>query len=346
MRALYRLQCLSARALLACLALFLGLARASAESPYGKPGNLNVVSVGIAAIPRPKLNPIPSCKKDAEDIVHWARSQKGKLFANVHANLLLEQRATSGNILAALKQLEARAKQGDYSIVYLSSHGGCGADGEFGFAAYDRDLRSSEIQRALRHVPGTVILIIDACHCGGVKGDNLIVLSASLKDQNSCGYGSDKMNSLFTRFLLEALQGAADTNGDGMITLSEVETYVSNKLVQENRNRKASEHQTMTVTRPGNVPSALPLAKLASAAARQPAPAQKQGAQRPAPAIKNLTGTTWTGSEDLATGYGKLSFRLLDNGKAVMIDAKDTVPGKLRLCRGDQRGHDQRQRPR
>ncbi len=55
-----------------------------------------------------------------------------------------------------------------------------------------------------------------------------------------------------------------------------------------------------------------------------PAPAP---APIPAPVVMpNLVNTTWNGSENLG-GYGKLSFQFKANGQAVMIDAKNTIPG-------------------
>jgi hypothetical protein len=294
--------------LLAAVAMLVGTEARAAE-PDGKPKNLYLVSAGISAVPGEK--PLPSCKKDAEDMIVWANSQKGKLADQIHITELLDQKATRKNTLDALRDIKSKAKAGDYSIVYLSSHGSCGLNGDFQFAAYDQSIAWSDIQLALRDVPGTVIVIIDACHCGGVKGENLIVFSASLKDQHSCGYSSARMNSLFTRFLVEGLKGAADFNKDGSVTLSEVETYVSNKLAETNQGKAYAKQQSMTVTRPGNVPSALPLSSLTVAAKAMP----------------NLAGTTFAGSENLGKGYGKVSFQFLPNGKAVMIDAQSTVNG-------------------
>lgn len=93
------------------------------------------------------------------------------------------------------------------------------------------------------------------------------MFSASLREQNSCGFGTCEMNSKFTEFLMEALNGAADLNKDDVVTLSEVETHVSNKLIGWNKPREPKKRQNMTVTRPGNVPSDLPLAQLKAAAA-------------------------------------------------------------------------------
>jgi hypothetical protein len=113
------------------------------------------------------------------------------------------------------------------------------------------------------------------------------------------------MNSLFTRLFLEALNGKADMNKDGLISLAEVDAYVSGQLAHVDQNPYS------TLLRPRNVPTALPLAKLATSAPV---------------AAPQLVGTNWSGKENLGS-YGKLTLKFLANGKAVMIDSQSTVEG-------------------
>jgi hypothetical protein len=293
------------------LTLMLAFLPASAAGPDGRRHNLYMVSVGQTYTDKgQKLTKLPCCEKDAIDMFRWAESQKGKLFDQVHARKMVDGEAKSKDILDALRGLKDKVKTGDYVIVYLSGHGGVGKDNRFEFCAYDGNLGWSEIQAALRDVRGTVIVILDACHSGGVNsGDNLIVLSASLRDQCSLGGADKDHNSLYTQFLLEALNGQADMNRDGFISLAEVDAYVSGKLA-------SAKVSPCTLVRPANIPSMLPLAKLGAAQAGNP----------PAPAPQNLAGTTWNGSEAF-NGGGKLSFRFQAGGKAVMIDAQGTAHG-------------------
>jgi len=57
----------------------------------------------------------------------------------------------------------------------------------------------------------------------------------------------------------------------------------------------------------------------------QPQP-QNTAKPTPAPVVKSVANSTWSGTEQLA-GFGKLTFELKADGKAVMIDATATVNG-------------------
>jgi opacity protein-like surface antigen len=62
------------------------------------------------------------------------------------------------------------------------------------------------------------------------------------------------------------------------------------------------------------------LALAAALALAAPAQAQKKS---------DLTGSTWSGRENLA-GYGALTFEFEEGGSVTMIDAKETVPGSYK----------------
>jgi hypothetical protein len=242
-------------------------------------------------------------------MVRWAESQKGRLFANVSARQMIDQQGKANDILAALRQLKDQVKAGDYAIVYLSGHGGTGNDGKFHFCAHDRNLGWAEMQQVLRQVPGTVIVILDACHAGGVSsGDNLIVFSAALRNQTSLAGPSKDHNSLYTEYLLKGLKGAADMNKDGFISLAEIDAYVSGELANKGANPP-------TLVRPANVPSTLPLARLAAGPVQQ---------------VVVLANTTWSGTENFP-GYNRVtpvSFRFSANGSVEMTDAEGKANGQ------------------
>jgi hypothetical protein len=58
--------------------------------------------------------------------------------------------------------------------------------------------------------------------------DSTTIFAASSSDQVSNWY-PEKKHGLFTYFFLKALQGAADLNGDGAITMGEMEQYLQNE---------------------------------------------------------------------------------------------------------------------
>src|SRR5207244_11469091 len=122
--------------------------------------------------------------------------------------------------------------------VFLAGHGNSQATGEFEYNTVDSGSKKKgskigsgsaitwkELKASLQSLPGKTILILDCCSAGAVKStDNLVVL---------CGCQAGKIsdervhNGYFTSALMEALSGKADTDGDGIITLSEVIAYVN-----------------------------------------------------------------------------------------------------------------------
>jgi len=78
----------------------------------------------------------------------------------------------------------------------------------------------------------------------------LTVITAARGDQIA-SWDDQARQGLFTRFLLEALRGAADSgrygNGDGEVTASEVKTYLDREMSYAAR-RKFGREQTATVS--------------------------------------------------------------------------------------------------
>jgi uncharacterized caspase-like protein len=62
-------------------------------------------------------------------------------------------------------------------------------------------------------------------------GKGKIILTAS--GANEVSAESDELqHGIFTHFLIKGLQGEADSDGDGLITVDEVYTYVSKQVPQ------------------------------------------------------------------------------------------------------------------
>lgn len=75
---------------------------------------------------------------------------------------------------------------------------------------------------------GEVLLFLDACHSGGFVNDfeafdNVLLLTAAAEN-NSVS------ERILTPILLNGSRGAADENGDGLITALELMVYVSGRL--------------------------------------------------------------------------------------------------------------------
>jgi hypothetical protein len=63
---------------------------------------------------------------------------------------------------------------------------------------------------------------------------NVIAMTASQGDQVSNAY-PEKEHGLFTYYMLSGIRGAADADGDKMVTLDELYTYVNVNVVKVSR---------------------------------------------------------------------------------------------------------------
>jgi len=241
------------------LALCFGTA---AQAQVQHPQALYMVSVGVSQYQNPGMN-LQSAAKDAADVANTFRAQQGKLFGHVDVTTLTNAQATAYNITNAVNQLRTKTNPYSYVIVYLAGHGDSNHDGEFFFNAYDfnplqkaqTSVSWRQLQQALTGMPGKVIIILDSCRSGAVgQSNDLIVISSAMAHQNA---GESHLNGWFTQALIEGLTGKADFNHDGKVTLAEIDLYVSERVEQLSGGK-----QQMTMTRPPNVPSTMPLVSL------------------------------------------------------------------------------------
>ncbi len=179
---------------------------------------------------------------------------------------------------------EAR-KPGDLALLYFSGHGVLDNHGELYLAAADTDARrlsatgvpASSVIRCMDDSRARQqILILDCCHSGafsqgGAKGAEQKAITESSFRSEKGGSGrvvlaaSDSMQSawegnriirqselsLFTHFLLEGLKtGAADSDGDGQITLNEWYDYAYERVIAQTRDQAP---QIWTYRQQGNM---------------------------------------------------------------------------------------------
>lgn len=155
---------------------------------------------------------------------------------------------------------------GDTALIYLSCHGLRGNDGELYFAAAntrtaqleDTSLPASRIARQLDRSPcRQVALILDCCFSGAfsrsfltsknsrevseairhnLQGEGRAILTATTSTQVAYEHAPDvsspsPVESIFTRVLVEGLEtGDADIDCDGVITVSELFRYLSERI--------------------------------------------------------------------------------------------------------------------
>jgi hypothetical protein len=179
-----------------------------------------------------------------------------------NVKLLVDQQADDVEILSALKNwLPLKAKRGQTDIyVFYSGHGLPSDDGAslyFLPHGVDRQfldrtaIKQAEVVSALQAVsPKSVTLFLDACYSGQSRGgetllasarpisiqpkaskfpSNFTVLSASAPEQIASS-SPDLKHGIFSYFLMKGMEGEADQNKDGSITVQEMQAYLSDSV--------------------------------------------------------------------------------------------------------------------
>jgi uncharacterized caspase-like protein len=262
---------------------FSTLQTAAAQADTGR--RLFLLTIGVSNLKNDPGHGLRYAAKDARELASTLIGQRRRLFDEVIRLTLTEEQATKVNIeraLVRLKTLEIGPE--DYVVVAVAGHG-CINRGNYYFVPFDFDpgrgaqtcISWTTFRNALAKLPGMRLLILDTCKAGGAAGSGttaatlgyvqggapgtgLITFAACLSVEDARDGLNDLPwleNGVFTRSLIEALQGHADTNSDGVVTLGEVSAYVSNR-VQVLTNGK----QNPSLECPSSIPLSLPLARL------------------------------------------------------------------------------------
>ncbi|MBC8231218.1 PEGA domain-containing protein [bacterium] len=212
--------------------------------------------IGISQYERKDdINPLRFAVNDATAIRDALIDQQTGTFLADHVLLLTDsarQKPTESNILENLAILKNQIRPEDTLLIFFSGHG---YPKEREVYLLPQDARLTVLQdtaipltvwkERIAQIPAqTKVIILDACHSGGVekgKGgtgemssqfEELIAppvgqatLSSSKRGQASYE-DEDSRHGVFTRYLLESLGGEGDANNDNNITLKEVSEYV------------------------------------------------------------------------------------------------------------------------
>jgi uncharacterized caspase-like protein/tetratricopeptide (TPR) repeat protein len=189
---------------------------------------------------------------DAKSIYSTLISAQGGQFPAEHVHLLNGSQATRADILRELQQwLATTTTSNDRVVIYFAGHGFI--SGGVGYLApYDIDLHNiagTAIPMDLlgRLIGSTIkgkwkVLLSDACHSGAITpetdpgklnqflldlNESIFSLTASRDRERSfesADWGGG--HGIFTYYVVQGLSGAADANGDGVVTADELAEYV------------------------------------------------------------------------------------------------------------------------
>jgi hypothetical protein len=227
------------------------------------------VVIGIDQYKDPSISSLRYATADAESVFRFLTTRGGVKPANARLllNQQANQRAVREVLGDFLRQ---KALREDEVIIYYAGHGTTEADAsaEGGIAKYlvpwDADpdklfssaIPMEEIDRVFGRLAARKILLVqDTCFSGGAGGrtflakglttraatltdkflqeltqkEGRMILTAS--DVNQVSQEDPALgHGIFTHYLLEALNGAADLDGDGAITVREVHLYLQRKV--------------------------------------------------------------------------------------------------------------------
>ena len=232
---------------------------------------LHLLVVGIN-YERDPNNALQNAVNDARGVAQTMAALRRGLFRAGRSELLTEQQATLPNIRAAFQRIAAEAKPEDVVAVFLAGHG-TQVDGKFYFLAYDSTLTTAGAQTTglrhdtlvelMSHLPTTrVAVIIDACHAGAFATPDAalqqsqdragmsqlfhetgrIILAGSQTQEEAL----DGVNGhgVFTSVILTGMEGAADSDKDGMVDVGELANYAKKHVREEaqkmNHNQNAN----------------------------------------------------------------------------------------------------------
>lgn len=169
-------------------------------------------------------------------------------------SLLLDARATRGNILEHLHSAARRAKPDGVLVFYYAGHGLRNEAGDILFANYDIDLSRldetglsmKDISAALAEVPKTtrVLLLADCCFSGALAEvvDALAARGVRAASVTSADLSNTStVNWTFTQTVIDALVGdsLADRDKDGIVELGELDREVADAMKFRESQRSA-----------------------------------------------------------------------------------------------------------
>lgn len=208
-------------------------------------------------------------RRDAESFAELTRQTLG--VPEDHVRLLLDDRATKTDIAKQVRWLQTNVTAGGRVYVYFSGHGAPDpATGVSYIVPYDGDpqyltesaIKMSDILDDLEKTKAKdVLAIADSCFSGAggrsvlapgtrplvhverVKSVARVALFSASSGAEISGPTADGTGGLFSRYLIEALgSGAADINGDGQISLAELDEWIRPRVKRDAK--RANRDQT------------------------------------------------------------------------------------------------------
>jgi len=211
----------------------------------GVPGGARVIAllVGVSDY-GDRISNLPNTDDDARQLYNSLRSSGLLHPASI---LLTNEQATSKNVRDAFVRAAAAAGPSDTFLFFFSGHGdqvdvpvsAAELDGRAEtIELRDAAMRDSELAPLFASVRGRLsIVALDSCYSGGFRNlinrPNVLGLFSSEEDLTSLVATQFKAGGFLAYFLREGLTGAADDDGDHIVTAGELSTYIRRRFRRE-----------------------------------------------------------------------------------------------------------------
>jgi len=205
-----------------------------------------------------KYTAMPSLKFTDDDAYRFyahLRSPEGGALPENQIEILVDEGATRANILKAMRSMFLKAGENDVVMFYFSGHGLEGCFLPVDFDGYNNKLRHDEIRQILKQSKAKhKLCIADACHSGSLdysgtlaakgpapvslqrfyqafeESEGGIALLMSSKPEELSLEDHGLRQGVFTYYVLRGMKGAADTNGDYIVSIKELYTFVYSRV--------------------------------------------------------------------------------------------------------------------
>ncbi|MEO0470491.1 MAG: caspase family protein [Bacteroidota bacterium] len=243
--------------------------------------NLYVLSVGVSDF-EDESTDLTYAHTDAAAFSNRFAKQAGKLFNKVRVKQFLNEKATLINIKRGISWLEREATQKDMILIFISTHGALDSKGNLYILPNDfhphnlfaTALNIRDLTEGMNGTPCKKLILLDACHSGqsaydllefaSIKGANLNSAVAELVSKESgvtvmtsssgkeFSYENPRWgHGAFTKAMLEGLDGKADFNHDRIISLLELNLYITERVKELTQGRQ---HPYTPINLFGNIP--------------------------------------------------------------------------------------------
>ena len=215
-------------------------------------GERYALLIGITKYANPTIN-LNFAAADAEALQKLLLDPEIGAYKPDNVRMLIDDQANRKNILSSLNTwLGARIKPEDSVLIFYSGHGALGNNNSAYWVTYDADvedlsssaLSNQDISTFIANLPARrKLTLIDSCFSEATakkyralvpsevfndfKGEGVVTMTASTGQEKSVEIGG---HGAFTFHLLDALQGKADANGNGVVELDEVWSYLSERV--------------------------------------------------------------------------------------------------------------------